>query len=69
MLLPAITRGAPLERESAVEADAINIWPRCGQIPSLNQHTITPLCGDRLCDLWMKCQLKGPSGSRRASRS
>ena len=33
MLLPAIAHGAPLERESAVEADAINIWPRCGQIP------------------------------------
>lgn len=32
MLLHAITRGAPLESESAVEEDAINIWPRCGQI-------------------------------------
>ena len=31
MLLPAITGGAPLEREFVVEADAINIWPRCGQ--------------------------------------
>ena len=28
----ACPHGAPLERESAVEADAINIWSRCGQI-------------------------------------